>query len=224
MGPEFIISDGNDVAILDCCNDSYNDIFSITKKSKIRYAIKHKMDFIRYRFKIKGRTAHWGRVLGIERCLPNYDRILYLDTDTIILDHSFDIRNIFTEKNIITGPLPHEGHIGTNGMIFRNKEWTYDFLKIWFNQKKFINKPYYGTLSCGLHDKGGLYFEQSAFHYLYDHSPDVRDNTDLVAQKYMHSRPDTHAPEDFLIHVPGYKHHKKVALLKQFSLKQISLL
>ncbi len=214
------------IAILDCCNINYSDILQITKKSKSNYAKKYDMDFVIHNFSdLSDRTQHWGRILGIKKHLPEYDYILYLDTDTLILNYSFDIRDLIKENlnyNILTGPLPHEGHIGTNGIIIKNDRWSIDFLEVWFNQKQFIDSPYHGYPSCGINDDGGFnappdqwkFFEQSAFHYLYDTNLDFRQRIKLLPRKYLHAVKTTYKKGDFLIHCPGMSKEEKIVFLK----------
>jgi hypothetical protein len=214
------------IAILDCCDTNYIDIFNITKKSKLKYAKKHNFDFIVYNFNdLSDRTQHWGRILGIKKHICNYDYILYLDTDTLILNYFFDIENLIKENaefNILTGPLPNEGHIGTNGLLLKNSKWSLDFLDIWFDQKQFINSPYHGQPSCGTNDDGGFhapfdqwkFYEQSAFHYLYDTNLDFRKNIKLLPRKFFHSVKTTYKEGDFLIHCPGLSKKEKIIFLR----------
>lgn len=215
------------IAILDCFNEKtkYKNIFEVTKNSKIRYCSKFQMDFLVFNFEIKNRTQHWGRIFGIKNYLKNYDYIVYLDTDTLITNFNFDIRNLIDSKyNIITGPLPHQGHIGTNGIIIKNSTWTFEFLDLWYNQDQFIDKAYHGSPSCGTDDDGGLtlkpenwkFYEQSAFHFLYDNDELVRKNTKLIERKYFHSVPKTFKNGDFLIHTPGMPPDKKINLIKKY--------
>jgi hypothetical protein len=219
------------IAMLNCFNNEYDEIFQITKKSKINYCKKNGIDFLTYNFQLKDRTQHWGRVLGIKEHLKNYDYILYLDTDTLILNYDLDIRKIIIDNdfNIISGPLPHEGHIGTNGLILKNNKWTYEFLDNWYSQEKFIKSPYYGSPSCGTGDDGGfnappnewIFYEQSAFHYLYDTIESIRKNIHLIERKYFHAVPKTFKKGDFLIHVPGMKKEIKIKLLKKYHIDNL---
>jgi len=219
-------------AILDCHNKDYDYIFSLTKKSKEKYCKKFGLDFLVFNFELKYRTQHWGRILGIKKYLKKYDYIIYLDTDSLILNFELDLKKIiseFFEKKIITGPLPEQGHIGTNGLIVKNCAWCFEFLDKWYAQIQFINAPYHGSPSCGLFDDGGMdiptekwiFYEQSAFHYLYDTCEDVRENTFLIKRSYFHSVPKTFKKGDFLIHVPGRSVGAKISIIKKYLNKMI---
>jgi len=184
-------------------------------------------DFVRFEFDLKDRTQHWGRILGIREHLPDYELLVYLDTDSLITNRNFDIMSVVDANPralLITGPAPNEGHIGTNGMIFRSHPWCLDFLDRWYSMDEFVDAPYYGTLSRGTHDDGGFdappekwkFYEQSAFHFLYDTSEDVRRNTVLVSRGVMHAVPQTHSDRDFLVHFPGMSMERKIKAIKHY--------
>jgi hypothetical protein len=215
------------IAILDCFDPNYSEIFDLTSRSKTRYCEKIGMDFLAFNFHLQDRTQHWGRILGMKKHLSDYDYLIYLDTDTIIVDFEFDLRGLITANpdcDLITGPLPTQGHIGTNGMILKNDPWVHDFLDHWYAQDRFVRGPYHGSPSCGIHDDGGfdappeqwIFYEQSAFHYLYDSDQEARRRTRLVPRKYMHSVPSTFSRGDFLIHFPGFSKEKKLRLIRSF--------
>ena len=216
------------VGLLTCFDENYKEIFDATKKSKAKYCRDFGIDFLVFKYHLKDRTQHWGRILGIKKYLTQYDYLVYLDTDTAIINYKFDIRTLIDDDfNIITGPLPHQGHIGTNGLIIKNCEWSYKYLDIWWDQKRFIDEPYYGSPSCGTTDDGGLsippskwiFYEQSAFHFLYDEDIEFRSKVKLVDRQYMHSVSKTFCKDHFLIHVPGMDKKEKLRCLKQFCMK-----
>jgi hypothetical protein len=213
------------IAFVDCSNREYRPIFRLTSPGKIAYCRRMGFDFLAFDFDMKDRTQHWGRILGMKEFLPRYDWLVYLDTDSLITNPKFDIRQIIEghpQASIITGPMPHEGHIGTNGMILRNCGWVEGLLDEWYACDQFVDSPYFGTFSAGTHDDGGFsappekwkFYEQSAFHYLYDTREDVRSNTAIVPRKYMHGVPRTHCRGDFLIHFPGMSMERKVASIR----------
>jgi len=218
-------------AILDCFSSDYQDIFSLTKGSKERYCSRFGFDFLVFNFELKDRTQHWGRILGMKRYLGEYDYLVYLDTDSLIVNFNLDLKTLIGqfEENIITGPLPNQGHIGTNGFILKNCRWSFEFLEEWYAQDRFIDTPYHGSPSCGLSDDGGfdmppekwLFYEQSAFHFLYDTRPDVRKNTVLIKRSYMHSVPKTFRKGDFLVHFPGRGKESKIKLIKTYLTKMV---
>jgi hypothetical protein len=212
-------------AFIDCSSHHYERIFRLTSPGKISYCRRMGFDFVHFGFDLKDRTQHWGRILGLRKYITQYDILVYLDTDSVITNRDFDIMDVVDSNPgslIMTGPQPHEGHIGTNGMIFRNCSWCESLLDYWYSLEQFVDEPYFGTLSRGTDDDGGFsappsewkFYEQSAFHYMYDTRQDVRDNTALLDRKYMHAVPNTHSKSDFIIHFPGMSVERKIRAIK----------
>ena len=213
------------IAFIDCSSKAYAPIFDLTSPGKIAYCKRMGFEFIRFNFELEDRTQHWGRVLGMKSYLSSFDWLVYLDTDCLITNPYFDIGLLMAsnpESMILTGPMPHEGHIGTNGMILRNCDWVRAFLDDWYSQIEFIDKPYCGTFSRGTHDDGGFdappdewkFYEQSAFHYLYDTREDIRLNTVLLPRRHFHGVEKTHKRGDFSIHFPGMSLDRKIKAIK----------
>ena len=215
------------IAFIDCSSQSYAPVFDLTSPGKIAYCRRMGFDFIKFEFELHDRTQHWGRILGMKRYIREYEWLVYLDTDCLITNHNFDMREIIVGNSdalVLTGPMPHEGHIGTNGMILRNCPWVESLLEEWYSLIEFVDSPYFGTFSRGTHDDGGFnappekwkFYEQSAFHFLYDMRDDVRRNTTLLPRRYLHGVERTHRRGDFLIHFPGMSLDRKIRAIKHY--------
>jgi hypothetical protein len=205
-------------AILDCHDDSYEHIAKLCRKSKASYCSLKGMDFIEFKFKdIRPYGSTWGRLFGIEIHLPDYEWILYLDTDVMITNPDFDLASLMDDRfNIVLGRMPDfltgiPNHISTSSLLLRNDPWTFEFIKLWKGQTRFISEPYHaektleGLSTLGV---GGLFYEQSALHYLYDTSEDVRRRIKIVDG--LNDREVTHGPKSFLIHFARSPKEKRI--------------
>ena len=200
------------IALLDVHNDKYKKIWDIAGPVKEAYCQKHGYDNIHYQSPPSllpdGRQDNWGRVHGILWHLRDYDWIFYLDTDILIMNHEIKIEDYIDENyNLIAGPLPHEGHIMTSGMLIKNDRWAVDFFLDLYSQTNFITEHYTSPpdkkFATGNPANGGLYFEQSSFHYLYDHYEKYYEKIKLVPRCWFNSETRSYKPGDFLIHFPG---------------------
>lgn len=212
------------IGLIDSHNNSYEYLAKISRPNRINYCLKHGYDFIEFSFqKIPdARTPHWGRVLAIKKYLNQYDWLFYLDTDIIICNFKIKIEDFIDDNyDLIVGPNPiEEGHLSTSGMLFRNTDWSMSFLDKWFEQKYFIDKPYIPNnehfyLSTG-GDGGGKFYEQSAFHYLYDQETEDRKKIKVVPRRLFNSLIYTWSFGDFLIHFPGPDKNLKLWGLKHY--------
>lgn len=210
------------IGLLEAHNSHYNEIFNLTVGSKIRYCRKHNYEFVVYNFRNLDRTPHWGRVLGIKEHLKRFDWLLYLDTDTLITNFSIRIENEISKKhNIIIGRMPDFNtgaatHLSSSALLVRNNAWSFAFLDRWYAKRQFINKPYHALRNKDFgatNGKGGLYYEQSAFHWFYDNETDVRKNVLVREGKWFNAREVNHERSDFLIH---FARGNKANRIKQF--------
>lgn len=193
------------IALLDAHDDNYNEIAALSDANRVAYCEQQKLVFVRYHFgelELKGRTPNWGKIQGILQHLPDYDWIFYLDTDAVITNNEIDVRDYIDENYpIIAGIIPEieGGHLSTGALLVKNCPWSYEFLQDLWNQTQFIDKPWLGTYSGG----DGMYFEQSAFHYLYDTKPEYREKIKVITRNAFNSQIYFHEPEHLLVHFPG---------------------
>jgi hypothetical protein len=216
------------IGILDCHDESYAGIAKICNKSKHSYCKTKKIDFIEFKFdQIKPYGPTWGRLFGIERHLPNYDWLLYLDTDTIITNFDFELESMaYSRFNVVLGRMPDfntgiSNHLSTSCLFVKNDPWTFEFIQLWKKQTQFIDHPYYAEedkKNLSTLGVGGLFFEQSALHYLYDNSIEVQNKLKIIDG--LNDREVTHSKDSFLIHFARSPKEKRI---KYFMKKRIKI-
>ena len=208
------------IKLLECHNDQYSKIARICNISKKKYCNKNNYEFIEYRFnKIEPYGPTWGRLFGIENNLKRCIWLLYLDTDTIINNFSIKIEDHIDDRyNIIIGRMPDYNtgflnHISTSAILIKNCSWSFDFLNIWKQQKQFIKNPYFAKnehLHFSTLGFGGLYFEQSAFHFIYDNYENIREKIKLIEDPWFNDRESTFNSNSFLIHFARSPKEKRI--------------
>lgn len=207
------------IALIDVHNEKYKTIWDVSGPIKEKYCAKHGYDCLKYKTRPlipANRQDNWGRIQGILYHLKNYDWLFYLDTDLLLLNHDIKVEDYIDDKyNLIAGPLPHEGHIMTSGMLIKNCEWSFEFFLDLYAQTQFIQEPYFSAPglnnATGTPCTGGSYFEQSAFHYLYDTEQKYFEKIKLVPRDWFNSEIGKYKSGDFLIHFPGQ--HTKLKLM-----------
>lgn len=200
------------IGMIDVHNSNYDSIYKLSEPLKRAYCEKHGYQFVEYIADIPlvpdTRQDNWSRVQGIICNLHRFDWLFYLDTDLLIMNDTHKIEHWIDEKyNMIVGPLPHEGHIMTSGMLIKNCRWSYEFFLDMYAQTRFISDPYYSPENTvgatGNPCTGGYYWEQSSFHFLYDTKPNYKDKIKLVERRHFNSETKSYKDGDFLIHFPG---------------------
>lgn len=204
------------IAVLECCNEDfvYHNVSLLTRRSKLNYCDLHNYNFILHKFRELGRPPYWARVQGLLTHLDNYDWILNIDSDMLIVNPQIRLEQYIDEKfNVLVGMMPDYAtrkaiHISTGLLFIKRSLWSKKFLQKWWDQTIFINNPYYSDpLSDhnAIVDKsrGGMFHDQSAFHYLYDHDEDCRKNIKIMPDIWLNCRDETYSDNDLLIHFAG---------------------
>lgn len=210
------------IAVLDVHDEKYEHIFEISAPIKEAYCRKHGYDFIYYPAETPlvplDRQENWARVQGIIYHLKSYDWILYLDTDILITNDEIKIESFIDNSfNLIVGPLADEGHIMTSSMLIKNCRWSFEFFLDLYSQTQFICQEYYscpenGHRATGNPCTGGLFFEQSSFHFLYDNFEKYRNKIKRTPQNMFNSETKSYKQGDFLIHFPSQLYKRKIMM------------
>lgn len=95
------------------------------------------------------RPVAWSKFLGILHYLHQYDYLMYIDMDAVIMQPSITIQSLIyaTEQSASADLIMQSDWNGPNTGIFlaKNTTWTRDFLQLAWNQKQLLKKKK-GTL------------------------------------------------------------------------------
>lgn len=201
------------IAVLDCHDEYYEAIARLCLPSRRKYCALKGYDFIEYKFDKRPPYSSclipntWGRIFGVMESLEKHEWIMYMDTDIVITNMGFSLESIADDRfNLILGRAPRfdtrvEGHLSAANIMFRNDPWTFEFLKMWSEQTQFVREPYHAKPEhkhLATLGYGGLFFDQSALHFLYDKHPEVRKRTKIVGG--INDKESTFNEKSFLIH------------------------
>ncbi|CAG8458681.1 6191_t:CDS:2 [Racocetra fulgida] len=147
----------------------------------------------------KHRRTVWGKIDSIEKILPHYDWVFWLDMDTVIANQSISVEWLFekfTERvggednfskiNLVVARPKQDSTINAGVFMIRNSEWSRKFLR-------------------ATQARRDLYFnrqmEQRAMWELLI-SPDYKDGTLLLDRDdhTFNTFPHMYVPGDFVVH------------------------
>jgi len=202
------------ITLLDAHDERYEGYWRLIEAERQDYCARHGYELACYRFDRLDppeRQPNWGRVPAILHHLPNCDWLMYLDTDCVIMNPDVGVESFIDEQyNLVVGPLPTEGHMMTSAMVFKNCEWSFEFLRTLYDQTYFINHVYdpkdhepYEQDHHATAGHIGCYFEQSALEYLYDKVDKYYEKIKVVPRSLFNANVYNYRPGDFLIHVSG---------------------
>lgn len=154
----------NDALLIQCGHSSplFIDMLRLTMQRHATYCLGHNMDYwCQFGMPIYAARAAWDKVYFINQAMQlNYKHIIWLDTDTAIMDFSADLRDALKTGDV--GACEHYAdwfekmeiprHYNVGAMYFHNTPIAKEFVADWYS----------------LHDnpKLGRWMEQGAFNDL----------------------------------------------------------
>ncbi|CAG8563029.1 11169_t:CDS:2, partial [Racocetra fulgida] len=208
----------------------YSVIDDVTD-NKRRYAKKHGYSFVARSKEFtqqiyKKRRDVWGKIDIIEKLLPYYDWILWLDMDAVIANQDITIEQLFenfkkkvgNEKfdniSFIIARPKNDRMINAGVFLIKNSEWSRKFLRDAQKQSKYY---YYGSLEqqalyimmkTKMYKKGTLYLDQD------DHTFNTFPHRYILGDFIVHWAPDNGCPAQNVL--DGIKKFRQYEANKEF--------
>lgn len=197
-------------AILTLCDKNAGYICMASAANKRRYADLHGYDFIvSTQVADPSRPAAWSKILEVRKHLPNYDWLLFIDVDTLIMNPTVRLEDVADEKVDQVIAADHNG-INSGVWLVKNSEWSMFFLDELWAQEHLVKGPYL------------FHYEQRAFHHLFQTEPwskqgsvrgrqqyagaaAVREHSKIVNQCVFNSLLPWYVSGDFVVHFAGLK-------------------
>ena len=139
------------------------------------------------------RDPQWSKILAVQKYLHDYDWLVWIDADIMIMNQTIDIREYIEEdyEFIITEFQKQEFYNLNTGLFFikGKSEWSERFLNgVYYGNNQFVNNP---TKKYHEQSSMGVFFENNKI-----------ENKVLIREPTIHKSwpifmPD---PEDLLLH------------------------
>jgi hypothetical protein len=200
---------GAGFGILVICDGHTADICAASVANKRAYAKKHEYDLIFVTETLDTtRPMAWSKILAVQRYLPRYKWLLFLDIDTLIMNPDIRLEDIADEQYDQVLGADHNG-INSGVWFVKNTRWTRWFLTELWAQEDLVRGSFV------------FHYEQRAFHHLfqtdiwahtigtrkkpYDGAEDVRKRSKVVNQCVFNSLLPWYVHGDFVVHFAGMK-------------------
>jgi len=209
------------VGLISLCDDGVESICAASTANKQAYADIHGYDLIVDEDIVdKSRPTSWSKLLAMRKYLPDYDFLLYVDIDTIIMSPERKL------EDIVDYEYDQMLAADTNGVncgvwMIRNTPWALWFIDEMWSQEQFIAPKSWNML---------FKYEQRAFHYLYQSAiwrrvvqgeqypkaNSVRARTKVVNACVFNSQPSFFVKGDLLVHLAGLKGFVKCMWFRRY--------
>lgn len=208
------------IGVFTSFDDNFKSVGDITYPILEKYCIKNNYHPHLTSKRISDRFPVWDKIKIIYDNLNFHDWLVYLDSDTLITNHTIKIESIIDDNyNFIAANDVH----GFNSGVFFIKgknEWSRKFLEYTWNIQP--NDQVYHDWPCHNATQG----EQRALKAAIRDNPESDKKVKLVSQKLfncylynLYNRPETTEGNwqkgDFILHLPAVDNSKRVEIFTQ---------
>jgi len=125
------------IAVVSLFTQEIVELAQYTLLNHKAYCDKHGYDYIVYQGRFSKRHPAWDKIKAVQEILPNYDYVLWIDTDAIFIDFNQKLENfiIYPEKyNGYFCKDPTNGIYANTGVfLLKNCQWSVDLLEQTWN-------------------------------------------------------------------------------------------
>jgi len=195
----------------------FSELAKLTQPSKELYSLRHGYDFYCKTDNFAAdRAIGWAKIDIINDKLPNYDWIIYIECDAMIMNQTIRLENLIDNNyDVIISDSKYKHHFqGVNSgvMLIKSSSWSREFFKrLWLKEHYFR----------------GNWWEQGALIEEIRDSPEVRNHVKLVNNRFFNSYYHWGTPDenfvvgDFICHSAGTSNESREALFTELQRKQI---
>lgn len=184
------------IAIVSLYTNEIEDIVKLTASNQKKYADINGYDYILYKGRLSNRHPAWDKILAVKETLPNYDYVIWVDSDCIFKNFETKIEDIILDGySGFFGKDPIDGiYVNTGVFILKNDKWSFDLLsKVWETHGKFYE-------DINIHSYNDWPYEQGPICKILKNN-DV--NHYIVPDYILNSHPSFDTPKTFILHFMG---------------------
>jgi len=124
--------------------EKYKQITEYGRMSKIKYCVKHNYAFHDDEDILDStRPIAWSKIKLIQKYISNYDYIVWMDGDTIIMNYDTNLEDFITQKMGGKDMMISQDSCNpcTGVWFIKSSEWSEIFLRRIYMEEQFINHP-----------------------------------------------------------------------------------
>jgi glycosyltransferase involved in cell wall biosynthesis len=225
--------------IIQTCDENYEKLSDITYKNNKEYCDLHGYDYISYKQNINNdKSAHWQKYLALKRHLRNYEWVLFLDTDCLIMNHTIELDSLIDENYSMIFENMGDRFLGENPEYENLMDWNYNPISsamLFKNDeisKEFINNIYENKIVPvrGIYDNTAVRVLLNKNEYYKNKTKMFESDSRKLNSVWYTNKPsfllqheiswndnkNIYKKGDFILHIVGYDIDERTSLAKQF--------
>lgn len=201
------------IGVISIHDQAYEPVANITVSNLTQYCIRHGYNHHIYRSCVGGRDIVWERVPRILERLPQYDWVVYFDSDVLVTNHFVKLEEFLDKEIVLSENIREDGSVHLNdGVLFVKNDVQSDFIlkTAW---KMFI--PDNKTIFCAQDSFEDIY-DQPGFKQHFSVERQKRFNSFLYTEYGMPETTKGHwTVGDFALHLPGRTNERRVEIFSK---------
>jgi hypothetical protein len=124
--------------------EEFARLASLVNPAKRRHCDRFGYDFVAFDEVLDtSRHPSWSKIIAIRRVLPQYDWVFWCDTDAVLWNGKYGLRQFVTAAS--EDAVFQVNHEGINAGLFfiRNSSWSFSFLDDVYRQEQFVDHPWW---------------------------------------------------------------------------------
>lgn len=203
------------IACISIYDVPYKPVADITVPNLTEYCRRHGYNHHIFRAGPWQRDIVWERIPRILEVLPNYDWVVYFDSDALVTNHFIKLHEFFDSNIVMTESVRENGDVKLNDGVLCVKS----------------AQPSYDALNCAwdMYGREGIFCAQDAFQEMYDGywfkhgyfaiEKQKRMNSFLYTEYGMKDTTKGHwTVGDFALHLPGRSTDRRVEIFSKIQM------
>jgi hypothetical protein len=198
------------IALIGAHDPKYDPVGKYSHLNKEAYALKHGYDACLYtEYLDETRIGYWYKVVATKMNLENYDWLLYLDSDALIMNDTIKLETLIDDDYdmIATSEGGPHAPILSGQFLIKNTKWSKKFLEDWYAVGDTHIPPGY--------DNGALI-------KLFTENEDLRNHIKIIPIRKMGSYVWNYEDGDFAIQFAGIIFSEKEKYIKEYYEKSLT--
>lgn len=198
----------------------YRAICAPATRSKQRYAQKHEYDFVCQTALLdSARPPAWSKILLVQKLLPHYDWVFWMDADTLVMNDQIRLENLIDSQYIFIGSEELSvAPLNTGVFLVKNNPLAFQLLKDIYAQTEYIHH---------------LWWENAALIALLQKEPSYQKHITLLPTRKMNAyhpelflhgtlrkEAELYQEGDFVLHLLGVRGVRLFFLMRKYGGKK----
>lgn len=190
------------IGIVSLYTQEIEDLVVHTSSNQSRYSEINGYDYILFKGRFSNRFPAWDKIKAVEEVLPNYDYVLWIDSDCVFKKLNYRLETLLNHqcKGYFGKDPVNTIYVNTGVFLLKNDPWSFDLLKYSWGKtgKQYTNVDKYSYQDWP--------FEQGP---ICEYLQNDTGNHCIVPEYMLNCHPSFDSDKTFILHYMGCRTNEK---------------